>query len=88
MPARRSRRVTHRKRGGSIRNWIRKAHDYLKKNKTISTVGSKFSHMHPRIKMGVNFAKRMGYGRRPRPSHRIGGATRLAGGRHCGGRLY
>lgn len=73
MGKRRHRRM----RGGGIGDWLRKAHDFIKKNKLISRAGSALGNLHPGFARAGQVAKVLGYGRRRR---HMGGALGLAGG--------
>ena len=77
MPRRTIRRHKRKMRGGSFMSFIRKAHNFIKKNKIISKtgrfLGDEFSVPYA-SKIG-SVAGKLGYGRR------CGGSLRIAGGR-------
>ena len=65
-------------RGGAIPTWMRSIHDFVKKHKLISRIGSSLGAVGVPYASGVSkVASVLGYGRR---SVRRGGALRLAGG--------
>jgi hypothetical protein len=72
----------HRKsmHGRGIFDFLKKAHDFLRRHKIISTVGSALSGLHPAIGHITTGARALGYGRR-RHRHKMhrGGALKLAG---------
>lgn len=76
-------RRSHRSRmgGSGVLDWLRKAHDFIKKNKLVSRIGSSLGAM------GVPYAGAigkaggvLGYGRRRVHRRRLGGSLRPAGG--------
>lgn len=68
-----------RMHGAGILDWLRKAHDFVKKHKLVSRIGGTLSGLHPAIGHVARGAALLGYGRRHHRMHR-GGALRLAGG--------
>jgi hypothetical protein len=66
-----------RMKGGSVVSWLRKAHDFVKKNKLVSRVaGALASGGVPYAKTVGSLASKIGYGRKMKR----GGSLRLAGG--------
>ena len=81
MPAHRRmvRRSTKRQRGGSLGSWLRKAHDFIKKNKLISRIGGILGSAGVPYAGGIaSVAGMHGYGRRRRRV--VGRGLRLPGG--------
>jgi hypothetical protein len=78
MPVhRRMVRRSTRQRGGSLGSWLRKAHDWIKKNKIISRVGGILGSAGVPYAGGIaSVANMHGYGRR----RRVGRGLRLPGG--------
>lgn len=79
------RRRHHRRRmrGGALKDWLRKAHSFIKENKLLSSAGHALSGLHPGFGKAANVAAALGYGRRRRHRGRgvglAGSALRLAG---------
>jgi len=73
-------------RGKGLFDWIKKAHDFIKKHKLISTVSGALSHLHPAVAATHRISSLAGYGRR----RHMGGSLRVAGGalRLSGARGY
>ena len=85
MPRRMVRRSTKRQRGGSLGSWLRKAHDFIKKNKLISRIGGILGSAGVPYAGGIaSVAGMHGYGRRRR---RVGRGLRLPGAGMCGGSM-
>ena len=74
-------KTTRKHRGGSFLGWLKKANTFLRKHKVLSSVGSVFAPLHPKIAAVNSAAKALGYGKRVRFNGRRGGGFRLAGGR-------
>ena len=75
-----ARRVSHRRRrqkGGSIGSWLKRAHDFIKKHKLISRIGSVLGSAGVPYAGSVgSVAGKLGYGRR----RRMGSGVRLIRG--------
>ena len=80
MPVhRRMVRRSTRQRGGSLGSWLRKAHDWIKKNKIISRVGGILGSAGVPYAGGIaSVAGMHGYGAKRR--RRVGRGLRLPGG--------
>ena len=82
-----ARRVSQRRRrqkGGSIGSWLRKAHDWIKKHKLVSRIGSVLGSAGvPYASTIGNISGKMGYGRRRRMGSGVrlirGGSMRIGG---------
>jgi hypothetical protein len=73
----RRRRRTRRVKGGSIGSWLRKAHDWIKKHKLVSRIGSVLGSAGvPGASMIGTAAGSVGYGRRRR---RVGYGLKTGG---------
>ena len=67
MPRRMVRRSTKRQRGGSLGSWLKKAHDWVKKHKLVSRIGSVLGTAGvPYASNIAGVASKLGYGRRRR----------------------
>ena len=87
----RRRHHLHPMHGKGLFDWIKKAHDFIKKHKIVSRVSGALSHLHPAVGAVHKISSVAGYGRRRRRrTHKVGGALRVAGGalRLAGARHY